>query len=374
MTFRLAAYCLCLAVALPGAGRTGPAEDARAAVENLEAAAAQLDQAETGRDRVLALSETVRAFEAGLAALRDGVRRAADREAELSRSLEAREEETAALAGTLMAIAAAPPPVLMAHPDGPLGAARSGMMLAELTPALEARSEQLRQDVLEMRDLRLLQETAADTLREGLAGVQEARAELSLAMADRTDLPKRFTEDPIRVALLIAASETLDGFASGLASLTEAEIEAAEPGVDAAKGTLDLPVTGRILRRAGETDAAGITRPGIVIATRSRALVVSPTAATVRYVGPLLDLGNVVMLEPAPGTLFILSGLAEVYGQAGDVLPAGAPVGLMGGPAPDPDAVLSPIGEGGGSVSPETLYMEVRQDGAPVDPESWFRT
>jgi len=373
MTLRLAAFCLCLAALAP-AVRAGPAEDARAAVADLELAMAGLDRARSARDRVNALTETVQAFEAGLAALREGMRRAATREANLGQVLKARERDTSALLGTLMAISAAPPPVLMAHPDGPLGAARSGMMLADLTPALEAQTARLQRDLEEVRDLRLLQENAAETLREGLAAVQEARAELSRAVADRTDLPKRFTEDPIQIAVLIAATETLDGFATGLAAMSEVEIAAAEPELENVMGMIGLPVSGVVLRRAGESDAAGIERPGLVIATRPRALVTSPTAATVRYVGPLLDFGNVVMLEPAPGTLFVLSGLAEVYGRAGEVLPAGSPVGLMGGQAPDPDAVLSPIGEGAGTGRSETLYMEVRQDGVPVDPESWFRT
>ncbi|MEZ5674302.1 MAG: hypothetical protein R3D81_03325 [Thalassovita sp.] len=47
--------------------------------------------------------------------------------------------------------------------------------------------------------------------------------------------------------------------------------------------------------RADESDAAGIARPGVVLATRPRALVTTPTAATIRYLGPLLDYGNVMI-------------------------------------------------------------------------------
>jgi len=133
-------------------------------------------------------------------------------------------------------------------------------------------------------------------------------------------------------------------------------------------------VQGLVLHRAGETDAAGIRRDGIVVATRPRALVTSPTAATIRYRGPLLDLGNVVILEPQPDTLFILSGLREVYGEAGQVIPAGTPVGLMGGAVPEIGAILSLSGEGTGTDRSETLYIEIREGGSPVDPETWFRT
>ncbi|MEX0284671.1 MAG: murein hydrolase activator EnvC [Paracoccaceae bacterium] len=351
-----------------------PAHAARAAAEQLDAAAFSLQEAESARDRVRALTDTVKAYEAGLAAMRTGLRRAATREAQLSRQLEVREAEIAEFLGTLQTIAAAPPPVLMLHPLGPMGSARSGMLLAEVTPAMNARAAQLRQDLDEVRTLRALQENAAQTLEDGLTGVQKARAELSKAMADRTDLPQRFTEDPVKTAILIASSETLDGFASGLSEIVQGDDPGTSADISARAGQLSLPVQGLLLHRAGETDAAGVTRDGIIIAARPRALVVSPTSATIRYRGPLLDLGNVLILEPQADTLFVLSGLDEVFGETGQVIPEGAPVGLMGGADPEVGAILSLTGDGAGTDRSETLYIEVRENGSPVDPALWFRT
>ncbi|TDK46847.1 murein hydrolase activator EnvC family protein [Antarcticimicrobium luteum] len=356
-------------------GDGDPAVAARAASAQLEQAALDLQAAEGARDRVHALTETVRAFEAGLAAMRDGLRRAATREATLSHRLQAREGEIAQLMGVLLTIETSPPPVRMLHPQGPLGSARSGMILAEVTPALNARAERLRHDLDEVQTLRLLQQSAAQTLEQGLAGVQEARSALSQAIADRTDLPRRFTEDPVRTAILISSTETLDGFASGLSQIAAGgEIADSQADIAALKGRIPLPVQGVVLHRAGEADAAGVTRAGMVVAARPRALVTSPTSATIRYRGPLLDLGNVIILEPQPDTLFILSGLAEVYGEAGQVIAAGAPVGLMGGAVPEIGAILSLSGDGTGTERSETLYIEVRQGGSPVDPATWFRT
>jgi len=219
-----------------------------------------------------------------------------------------------------------------------------------------------------------LQQSATETLTEGLVGVQTARTQLSAAIADRTDLPRRFVEDPIRTAILISSTETLEGFASGLSEISEGEIAATNADVSDRKGQIDLPTQGIILHRAGETDAAGVTRPGIVMGARPRAIVTSPTAATIRYRGPLLDLGNLVILEPQPGLLFVFSGLQEVYGETGQVIPQGSPVGLMPGETPEIGAILSTSGDGTGTDRSETLYIEVRQENSPVDPESWFRT
>ncbi|WP_353329613.1 peptidase M23 [Phaeobacter sp. NW0010-22] len=354
--------------------QTDPAEAARQAGLRLEQAAVALSEAEGARDRVRALTVTVKAYEKGLAAMRDGLRKAAWREAQLTVRLRAREEEIAQLLGVLQTIETSPPPVLLLHPSGPLGSARSGMMLAEVTPGLEAQARKLSHELQEVQTLRVLQQNAAETLEQGLAGVQVARAELSKAIADRTDLPRRFTEDPVRTAILISSTETLDGFASGLAEIASGEISDLDVDVSDLKGSMTLPVQGVLLRRAGEADAAGVKRPGILLATRPRALVESPSAATIRYRGPLLDLGNVVILEPQPDTLVVLSGLQEVYGEPGQVVPKGTPVGLMGGAAPEIGAILSLSGDGTGTDRSETLYIEVREGDSPVDPETWFRT
>jgi murein hydrolase activator len=354
--------------------QSDPAGTARAASLQLQAATDLLNEAKSASNRVRALTQTVRAYEAGLAAMRDGLRRAATREAQLIRQLQSREDEIAQLLGALQAIESSPPPVLLLHPSGPQGSARAAMILAEVTPALAAKADVLKRDLEEMQILRQLREAATDTLEQGLAGVQQARAALSKAIADRTDLPKRFTEDPVRTAILISSTDTLEAFADGLADIASGEIAATNADITSLKGRVPLPVQGIVLHRAGEPDAAGIARDGIILATRPRALVTTPTAATIRYLGPLLDLGNVMILEPQRGTLFVLSGLAEVYGEAGQVISAGSPIGLMGGAAPQSGAILSLSGDGTGTDRTETLYIEVREGGSPVDPELWFKT
>ena len=74
---------------------------ARAAAQQIDAAATALAQADSARDRVRALSETTRAFEAGLEAMRDGMRRAAIREQALAAGLQAQQAELAQLLAAL---------------------------------------------------------------------------------------------------------------------------------------------------------------------------------------------------------------------------------------------------------------------------------
>lgn len=362
-----------LVLTAPAYAQNDAAAQARAAVKMLEDATLQLDAADGARDRVRALTSTIQAFETGLAAMRTGLRQAAIRETQLSARLDARDGEVGQLLAVLQSIGTDNPKALL-HPDGPTGTARAGLLLAELTPALNQRADQLRRDLEDVQTLRTLQTDAEVRLRTSLTAVQAARTALNQAMAERTDLPKRFTEDPVSTAILIASTETLGGFASGLSEIvTDEDINVETPlRIDGQIGTLPLPVQSIVLRGMNEADAAGIKRPGVLLATRPRAIVTSPTAATIRYQGPLLDFGNVIILEPRADTLFVFAGLETVYGEIGEVIGAGTPIGLMGGAGVGDE--LSTDGDGTGAARSETLYIEVRQDNVPQDPESWFRT
>ena len=376
MTLRLAPrLALCLALLCPAAVRaqdtpSDVASIAAGAAADLQAAIAAMQAATAARDRVAALTQTIRAYELGLDAVREGLRQVTIREAALTLQFEAQRDQVARLIGVLESLPTDPGPLLLLHPTGPLGTARSGLLLADVTPALQAQADRLRGELREVQDLRAVQEAASATLDLGLGAAQEARLALSQAISDRTDLPVRFVDDPQALKGLLESADTLDAFAAGLGSDTAAED--LSPDITAARGTLPMPVLGTILRRPDEADAAGVRRPGLLVATRARALVTAPWPATIRYRGPLLDYGNVMILELGRGYLLILAGLEPVYGEVGEVVPAGAALGLMGGPEAMATEFLASSQEGGGAGGSETIYVELRQGADPVDPTEWF--
>lgn len=359
---------LCLLL-LPAPGLADSvADQAMAASANLQSSIDDLDAATNAKDRVAALTRTIRAYEQGMAALREAMRQAELRDTTLTLAFQSKRDEVAQLVGVLGSLDADPGPLLLLHPAGPLGTVRSGMMLADVTPALQVQAEALRAELQELADLRAVQQSVAATLADGLQKAQVARTVLSQAISERTTLPKRFTEDPAVLQNLLTTADSLEAFASGLNP-----DDAAPAGFAQAKGTLPFPVLGRLLLRPGETDAQGVRHPGLTLSTRPLALVTSPWAATIRYRGPLLDYGNVMILEPGGGYLIILSGLDKVYGSVGDVIAAGAPIGMMGGQVTQGDAdILAPLAEDSGASDTETLYMELRQGAKPVDPTDWF--
>ncbi len=371
---RFATALTCAWIALCGAthAQDTTGEGARLAIEKLNQAATALENAQGASDRVAALTQTVQAYEDGLAVMRDGLRRVAIQERAIQADFDSRSEELSQLLGVLQSMEKSPAPLLLLHPNGPIGTARSGMLLSDITPELAERAAALKNDLDQITLLRSLQGNAVDALQDGLVSVQAARTALAQAISDRSDLPRRYVSDPNKMARLLNDSETLSAFVTGLSQIDIAGPAPRTADFAAAKGALPLPVAGRLLRRFDEPDAAGIVRPGILIAARPLSVVTTPWPATLRYRGPLLDYGNVIILEPQDGYLLVLAGLSDVYGEAGQVLDIGAPVGLMGGTTPNLGEFIENSVEGSGNTLSETLYIELRDGQSPVDPANWF--
>lgn len=351
------------------------AAEAAKAAEALRGAIGQLDTALTADDQVIALGDVIRAYEQGQAALRGSIRRAALREAQIRGEFEQRRERLASVVGVMTAMQQSPETLLLLHPSGASGTAHSGMVLSAVAPALRAEADELKVGLDEIATVRSIQQSAANTLAQGVAQVQEARRLLASAVTDRSSMPTRFGEDPAELTALLASADTLDSFAQGIAQM-EQDIGAPMADFEAAQGSLPLPAVGDIVRKRGEADSRGVERPGIVLGTGPAALVTSPWPATIRYRGPLLDYGNVMIVEPAQGYLLVLAGLKEVFGETGDVVAAGEPLGIMGGDegaAAEFGASFVEAAAGGRPPKAmQELYIELRKGKETLDPTEWF--
>ena len=132
----------------PGVAQAQSAgEAATLAAERLAQAGNQLADATSARNRVEALTKTVRAYEDGLIAMRDGLRRAAIRQTTLETALAAKSDEIGQLLGVLQTMGRAPTPLLLLHPSGPTGTARPGMMVADVAPATQAEVNTIRSEL-----------------------------------------------------------------------------------------------------------------------------------------------------------------------------------------------------------------------------------
>jgi murein hydrolase activator len=343
----------------------GPGVMAQKASDQLAEAAIQLAGAASSKDRIAALTQTVRAYESGLAAMREGLRQAALAERSIRAKFEREDAQMAEVVSLLGTVSQAPEIGSVLHPSGALATARATILTAALMPALQERSAALAGDLKDLNALIAVQSAGIETLQEGLDDIRSARLLLATAISERSELPQTVATDDAAMEALINSAETLSAFANNLVP------EKSFP-LNTAIRQWPMPVNGRVIRRYDEADAAGVRRPGWVIATEPQALVTAPTSATVRFSGDFPGLGQVVIVEPAAGQLLILAGLGQNFAERGQIVSAGDPIGLMGGTARGEQEKLIETSLLSGQPGGETLYMEIRQGQSPVDPASYL--
>lgn len=214
-----------------------------------------------------------------------------------------------------------PPPALLVSPQDARNAVRAAILVKAMTPDLQARAQGYA-------------ENATEVLRQRrLAAVQsEALFERDSRQADA--LPEPAGSVPQRRP---------NNDAVGVETLTP-------------PARLILPVDGPVLRRFGAPIAGGGRSNGMILKAARGARAVSPASGLVQYVGPVKGWGVIVILRLAGGYHLVLAGLDRTSVQIGQSVAEGQPLGWAS------DARQS---------APE-LYLEVREQGSPVDPALWL--
>lgn len=359
----LRALIVFLGFSTAGLAASDAASLARDASTYLEQAALSLSEAESSSDRIAALTATVRAYETGLSAMREGLRQAALNEADLRRKLQGEQGELDRFLMLLTQVSRNTEQQALLHPGRAVDTIRAGTLLASFIPALKLRAGVIETELSELADLMALQESGLNTLSRAVAEVQDARSQLAAAISKREKLPASISTDDATMTALINSTETLSAFAD---ELTSSENNQFGPE------TWQMPVIGKVLSRFNETDAAGIRRPGWIFATTPRALVTAPVTSSVRFSGEVPGQGLVAVLEHKPGLLVILTGFSELYAKRGQIVLQGAPIGLMGGQFVSTQEKLNETLLISGQSEAETLYIEIRQAETSRDPAEFL--
>ncbi|MEL6479714.1 MAG: peptidoglycan DD-metalloendopeptidase family protein [Pseudomonadota bacterium] len=336
----------------------------------LRQAETTLTRAATGPKemQLAALGQAVKAHEAALAALREGLRRMARNEQAMSGELAGDRARLTEVLSALQSLSQAPRSALLAFPGGPVRAARAATLMGELTPRLEAESAEIRRRLDEIRRLRAQQDTARVEAKGALAGLQELRARTAQILRSRS---KSIPAQDITAQAEAAAQQ-----ARSLGQLTAAL--GRTPGgagnvkqFDRLRGTLPLPVSGRIASRYGTEGRTGF---GLTLVAPAFGQVIAPVGGTIRYAGDLKGYGTVAILEPEAGWMIVLAGLGAVDRVMGETVLAGERIGDLGGPLPTSEEFLLEADNQAGEIAEETLYIEIRRGDDPVDPAPWFQT
>jgi murein hydrolase activator len=129
------------------------------------------------------------------------------------------------------------------------------------------------------------------------------------------------------------------------------------------KGRLALPVKGKILNKFGrkkdEQYGSFIVHNGINIKTRTGTPVRSIFNGKVLYTGELEGYGNLVIIGHGKDFHSLYGHLDRIDAKPNQVVQIGDIIGLSGDT---------------GSLVGETLYLEIREKGKPIEPVRWFKT
>ena len=219
-----------------------------------------------------------------------------------------------------------PPPALLVSPKDAKAAVRAAILVKAMTPDLQLRASGYAREASEMMRQRRLAAVESEAL---------------------------FTNDSARAEAMPPPAGPRAGLRGAAADYGGGAISAPQ--------SLSIPAQGPIVRRFGEALASGGRSNGLTIATTSGAQVASPGAGAVQYVGPVKGWGVILILRLAGGYHLVLAGLDRTSVSVGQSVAAGEPVGWM------------PNGrQSDGPNGSRELYLEVREQGAPVDPARWL--
>jgi murein hydrolase activator len=346
---------------------------------------AQMTQLEGLRKDSVSAAVTVQQRERSLGALNLAVSTMEQGVQSKSEDLATSRKQQEALLGALERLARAPPEALAFSPEGPIDRQRSAILIAAAIPVLSAEARELTGDLAALALVRKQMDSSRKKIDDAVAAVAKSRDALAQLVSRRNTLIAQLLHDDGKGA---ASDNQFGEQASDLLDLiNRADAEAdrrdkdrliqlhtppirakgAQPvldptkpkdlrALDAPNTAMTWPILGELARRFGETGSAGQAVEGLTLEAAPGSLVVAPFDGRVEFVGPFRDYGLILIIRHGGGYHSLLAGLGHVDVTTGQWLLAGEPVGSLA--------------EASGKDAGATLYLELRRDGRPVDPET----
>jgi len=314
------------------------------------------------------------------------------------KSLQNQDENLVKIISALQSLALKPTEALFVQPLSPVDIVRSAMLLRETVPYLEAQAEIIKQElevldskkeavkrqvnrivaqkgmlerehaqmkvlaekkakyktevseqsVKAKREIKKLASQAQD-IKDLLVKIEKERAEKARIAEEKR---RQLAEEAKKKILLSTKSEQ-----HKTADLIKSDADIINETGDKfirAKGSLSWPARGKLISKYGQEMSKGVSSKGLTIETRNYAQVIAPFDGSVLFAGPFRGYGNIIIIEHGKGYTSLLAGLESIDCEVGQLLLAGEPVGQM------------PV-EGVAK-----LYIELRKDNHPINPEPWI--
>lgn len=373
--------------------------------EQLAARKAASDKAERAlaetrrlvQERVKAAAELQRA-EAAAADVATRITELTQRRRDAEQRVQLRAKAMEPLLPLIARLSLYPAETLLAVPASPDAALRGVLVLQGLAQQIEIEAEALRRDQAELdaavEGLRLeaprlseaeaTQKRERDALDQAIAtahseqAVAETQARQAASQAAAagsrmetlrsalTALEAQRRADEAKAREDAARAERQKRLAEAQAARERAAV-AAHPsgtsGISAGagpKGQLQPPVIGVVVKGWGEQTDGGPST-GVSYYAPPGARVTSPCGGRVVFAESFRSYGLLLIVDCGGGYHVVLSGFERLDVKLGQNLVAGEPIGVM------------PKWEAGSSARRPSLYVELRHDGAPVNPTPWLR-
>jgi septal ring factor EnvC (AmiA/AmiB activator) len=370
--------------------------------ERIDALKAEIADMEGDRTRqnaaLIAAGQRVKLAEIEVADVEERLSNLIVEELEVRGRLDGADAEIANVLAALERISLNPPPALIVDPSDALGSARGAMLIAAIVPQLRNRADTVSNDLKTLMGIKEQALAEEGTLKANYAvleeeqlriatliaarkqGIEQAGAQLSTEEIAAVDLAERAsTLRELIDALSARANQTQTGTGTpaqpDMPQLSPEAIQLAfanaartEPAVPfpLARGYLAQPANGVTVVQFGTGDGFGGISQGQSIVTRAEAQVVAPADGWVLYKGPYLNYGQIVILNTGQGFTTLLAGLDTISVDIGQFVLLGEPLGQMGS-----RTIGRTVTTNAGNAQP-TLYIELRQNNEPIDPESWW--
>lgn len=305
-------------------------------------------------------------------------------EAELQASLKSQQSSLSEVLSALLSIERARPPALLVSPGDAARAARTAMLLADVTPQIEARAALLKSSLADLAAVRASLETERakfEKTNEEVGARRSLLAELlSKKQGERRVAERLAAAAQSETAALAARATSLRDIIGRLERLARVVAPRLKPSPPAgrpletpspvrqlpkpapyspsrtfltARGALKAPVVGNVIGRFGGSKPEGGKFEGLRFSTADRAIVTAPFEAQVAFARAWNPIGNLIVLDVGGGYHILLMGVGAFLVEEGQSVKAGEPVAAMAGP----DAELD---------------IEIRKNGEPVNPSLWL--
>ncbi|MDG1287448.1 MAG: peptidoglycan DD-metalloendopeptidase family protein [Rickettsiales bacterium] len=329
---------------------------------------AQAGQTEINQlqEKLITLAKKLRSGEGKLAKLAHKQARLDARITDARTRMDENREEIDTLLKSLIRLSRTPPEAIVAMPGELRHTLQAAQLMTNLTEQLQTKTGQLahtlktlKTDELEMAETRV----SLQQQQKRLVASQRAMAEkLKIRKTAYRKNNKSFTERVKEASKIKKSSRDLKQLVTKLEKTKRGKKAPAKVSYSKgrafskSKGSVRLPVAGRIIKRFGQKEGVDQTSHGYKLASAAGATVISPASGEVMFTGPFLDYGNIVILRYDRGYHLLLAGMDRIDCSVGQKIRKGEPVGRLKG----------------SNNSKADLYMELRKNGKPVDPSPWF--